>query len=86
MTPRHTLEDRVNATRMRFIRVELELAETYCNLAAEMIDEDKSQRNTMNAQNALDTAQRFLRLVQMTNRETQSFLAKVADLKSMLRA
>jgi len=84
MTPKDTLESRVNATRTTFLLVEIELAETYCNIAAKATAGDRYERNVLNAQNAFDGAFRFMNLVRMTNRETESFLNKLSQVRSML--
>lgn len=86
MAPQQTLEDRVNTTCMTFLRIELDLAQTYCDLAGQTTSEGTCQRRITNAQTAFDTVERYVHLVRMTNRETESFLEKLADVRSMLEA
>lgn len=84
MTLGAKLEERSNTTRMMFIQLELELAETYCNLAIQTTYNDKYDCYISNAQRAFDMASRSLHLVRMTDRENESFLAKLADMRKML--
>ncbi len=59
---RKQLEEKYRAARFEFIRAELDLGLTFCDIAATAKDARKSRRNRANAEEAYAAAKHFLRV------------------------
>lgn len=68
-----------------FIRTELELADTFCNLALECPPE-RRQQHLFNAHRALDAAFHALAKVEMNEKELEGILAKIEEVKALLES
>ena len=67
-----------------FVRIELDTAETFADIALGASDEDKKERNRRNARKGFDTALHFLATVAPTPEEQEVITARIASVKSKL--
>jgi hypothetical protein len=67
-----------------FIRIELELADTFCNLAHESHSPEKARQHRFNARRAIDAALNALTKVEIDAQERDGFLAKIESLDARL--
>ena len=79
------LEASFNATRCEFIRVELDLGITFCEVAASSTDQEKVRRNKKHAQEAHEAAIRFLSKSRLSEPMKQEIQGKVDRLESLLK-
>lgn len=68
-----------------FIRTELELADTFCNLALES-DAERRQQHLFNAHRALDEAFHTLTKVEMTEKDLEGIIIKIEEVKAILES
>ena len=68
-----------------FIRIELELADTFCNLALESSAE-RRQQYLFNAHRALDAAFHALAKVEMNEKELEGIITKIEEVKALLES
>ena len=69
-----------------FIRIELELADTFCKLALESRSPERIKQNQFNAQRAIDTAMQSLARIQLNADEGEQIVIKLEEVKAMLDA
>jgi len=67
------------------IRIELELADTFCDLALEQAAE-RRQQHLCNARRALDAAFHALAKVEMNEEELEGIITKVEEVKALLES
>jgi len=67
-----------------FIRIELELADTFCNLVLESRTE--RQQHLVNARRALDAAFHALAKVEMNEKELEPIITKIEEVKALLES
>ena len=68
-----------------FIMTELELADTFCNLALESSTERK-QQHLFNARRAMDAAFHTLDKVEMNEKELEGIITKIEEVKALLES
>ncbi len=78
------LRDQIEAAKIQFIITELDLAFTFCDIAASANNDDKARRNTASARKAYDSATHFLASATTTPETRQAIDNKVERLKSLL--
>jgi len=78
------VRERRNAVSVDFVRIELDLAETFCSLAANVSSPQKAVLSRMNARRALDGALRALSRVSMDERERAAILRRIARIAKIL--
>ena len=69
-----------------FIRIELELADTFCKLAVQSHFPEKRQQHWFNARRAIDGAVNALARVQMERKQRDDILNRIATLDATLKA
>jgi len=68
-----------------FIRIELELADTFCSLALESHTE-RRQQHLFNARRALDGALHALAKVEIDEKELEPIITKIEEVKALLES
>jgi hypothetical protein len=68
-----------------FIRIKLELADTFCNLALEFPAE-RRQQHLFDARRALDAAFHTLAKVEMKEEELEEIVTKIEEVKALLES
>ena len=79
------LQEEFKAAQREFVCVELDLALTFCEIAASTNDPQKTKRNRAHAEEAHDAAARFLNQDSLRPAEKQEIRAKIERLESLLR-
>ncbi len=69
-----------------FIRIELELADTFCKLALESHLPEKAWQHWMNARRAMDTAFHALAKVHRNEKELDGIVTRIEEVKAMLES
>lgn len=72
------------AAQREFICVELDLAMTFCEIAASTRDPRKAKRNRLNAEEARDAAARILKQNNLSAADEREVQAKMRHLQSLL--
>jgi|SRR5690242_20106394 hypothetical protein len=85
LAKRSELKDRFDESRFQFIMSELELAITFCRVAATSSSNTKSDRNAQNAQKAYRAARHFLVESDLSKSERQNVHDKVKQLNVSLK-
>ena len=80
------LREKQEVAKIQFIVTELDLAHTFCRIAASADDEVQRRRNRANAWEAYDTAIHFLASATVTPETGQVIDNKVKRLRSLLRS
>jgi hypothetical protein len=83
---REALKEKQEAAKIQFIVTELDLAHTFCKIAASADDEVQRRRNRAKARKAYDTALHFLAGATPTPETRQVIDNKVKRLRSLLRS
>lgn len=78
------LAERQKLLRSEFINVELDLAITFCEIAASTSDAEKSERNMVHAKEAYKAAMHFLRTASVSEDFKSQIEEKVSRLQSLL--
>ena len=78
------LRENYDAAKIAFIITELDLALTFCEIAASADNDDKALRNTTNTCKAYDSATHFLASAEPMPEVKQEISKKVARLRSLL--
>jgi len=81
---REALEERNNSLRLEFINSEIDLAITFCRLAASTHDPGKSRRNLRQAERAHSAAMHFLETSRIGLPMPRAVQSKLSDLESLL--
>ena len=81
---RAVLAEREKLLRAEFINVELELAITFCEIAASTDDAEKSERNMDHARKAYKAAMHFMRTADGSERLKTQIEEKMKRLQSLL--
>jgi hypothetical protein len=68
-----------------FIRIELELADTFCNLALEFHPAGR-QQHLVNARRALDAAFHALAKAEMNEKELEGIITRIEEVKALLES
>lgn len=82
---REAIEERNNALKFEFVTSELDLALTFCHIAASTNNSPRSRRNLARAQEAYSAASHFLVSSRLSEPMRRTVQQKVADLESFLR-
>ena len=69
-----------------FIRIELELADTFCKLALELIRRQSKRQHEFNAHRALDAAMHTLTKVHLKDKEAEEIVTQIEEVKALLGA
>lgn len=69
-----------------FIRIELELADTFCKLALETQLAERKQQNEINAHRALNAALDRLTKLHLKEKEVEEIVTKIEEVKALLEA
>jgi len=69
-----------------FIRIELELADTFCKLALEARSLERARQHRFNARRALDGAFHALIKVHMGKEEMESIVTRIEEVKALLES
>ena len=78
--------ERLNQTSVDFLRVDVETALTFCDIARETRDPRKKIRNRQHARQGYDTILHLIRKVTLTRDESQFLDENLAKLKTQLVA
>ena len=81
---RQMLEEKQKVVRAEFVQVELELAITFCRIALSSRDGQKIERNEAHAQEAHESALRFLSTAQVAEPLKKEIEGKLELLKKLL--
>lgn len=81
---RQILEERQKVVRAEFIQVELDLAITFCQIALSSDDRETIERNATHAQEAHDSALRFLGTAQISEPLKTNLAEKIEHLRKLL--
>ena len=71
---------------MDFIRIELELADTFCKLALNAHSAEGKRQHEFNAHRALDGAMQTLSKVHLKNKEAEEIVTQIEEVKALLQA
>jgi hypothetical protein len=86
LEPEQVQQDRHNELVVDFMRIELELADTFCKLALESHSPEKARRHKLNARRALDGAFHALIKVHMNKEEMESIVTRIEGVKALLES
>src|SRR5256885_14491310 len=78
------LVERYHAAQFQFVATELELATTFCHVAASSSNSHKSERNAEQARRAYVSATHFLSNAILTTQQRREIGGKIARLKRLL--
>lgn len=78
--------ERHDDTEADFIRIELELADTFCKLALEADSSESARQHLFNARRAMDTAMHALGKVEVREKELGGIITKFEEVKAMLES
>jgi hypothetical protein len=82
--------DEVEAQRRQvsidFVRIELELADTFCKLALESHSPERKQQFEVNAHRALQAALHALTRLHLNEKEVEGIVTQIEEVKAMLEA
>jgi hypothetical protein len=78
------LRENFNAVQYEFIQAELDLAITFCEIAASTKDPQKSGRNKMHAEEARKAAKHFLSEDRLNQKMRQEIQGKMGRLERLL--
>jgi hypothetical protein len=67
-----------------FMRIELELADTFCKLALESHSPERARQHRLNARRALDGSFHALVKVNLSNEEMESMVTRIEEVKALL--
>ena len=68
-----------------FVRIELELADTFCSLATQTRSPERARQHRLNARRATETAVKFLTTVHIDSEQCDKLLQKAASLNARLQ-
>jgi predicted nucleic acid-binding protein len=69
-----------------FIRIELELADTFCKLSLESHSPEKARQHRVNARRAVDGALDALAKVQIKEEELEGIVTRIEEVKAVLES
>jgi hypothetical protein len=69
-----------------FIRIELELADTFCKLALESHSPERTRQHTFNARRALDAAFHALTKAEMQEKELEGMITRIEEVKALVES
>ena len=75
-----------NALAADFVRIELELADTFCKLALESHSEEHRRHHRFNARRAMDAALDALTKVHMKEKELEGIVTKIEETKALVES
>ncbi len=75
---------RSEMNRVDFIRIELELADTFCKLALNSHSAERKRQHEFNAHRALETALHTLTKVHLKEKETEQIVTQIEEVKALL--
>jgi hypothetical protein len=81
-----TNDQRHDDTGADFIRIELELADTFCKLALESHSPENARQHRFNARRAMDAAMHALGKVEVREKELGGIITKFEEVKAMLES
>lgn len=67
-----------------FVRIELDLADTFCKLAIDSRSAERKRVHEINAHRALDTALHSLTKLHLQSDEAEEFVTKIEEVKALL--
>jgi hypothetical protein len=77
---------RSETTGTDFIRIELELADTFCKLALNSHSPDRKRQHEFNAHRALEGAMQTLTKVHLKEKEAEEIVTQIEEVKALLEA
>lgn len=77
---------RYEELRADFLRIELELADTFCKLALESHSPTRQREHRVNARRALDVAFDVLSKAKMEEEELERIVTRIEEIKAMLES
>lgn len=81
---RQRLEERQKLLRAEFVEVELDLAVTFCQIALSSGESEKMERNKAHAEEAFESAMRFLKTAEAREPLKERIEEKLAHLRGLL--
>jgi hypothetical protein len=75
---------RGETNRVDFIRIELELADTFCKLALNSHSPERKRQHEFNAHRALESALHTLTKVHLKDKETEQIVVQIEEVKALL--
>jgi hypothetical protein len=69
-----------------FIRIELELADTFCKLALDSHSAERKRQHEFNAHRALEGAMHTLAKVHLKDKEAETIVMQLEEVKALLEA
>ncbi len=75
---------RSEMNRVDFIRIELELADTFCKLALNSHSPERKRQHEFNAHRALESALHTLTKVHLKDKETEEIVVQIEEVKALL--
>ena len=67
-----------------FVRIELELADTFCKLALESHSKERKRQHEFNAHRALETALHTLTKLHLKEKEAEKIVTQIEEVKALL--
>jgi len=74
------------AIRLDFVRIELELADTFCKMALETHSAERKRQLEFNAHRALDEALHTLTKLHLKESEAEAVVKQIEEVKALLEA
>lgn len=84
--PSELEKDRHNELAVDFIRIELELADTFCKLALESHSPERARQHRLNARRALDGAFHALAKTEIKEKELEGIITRIEEVKALLES
>jgi len=78
--------ERHNDIAADFVRIELELADTFCKLALESNSPEKARQHRLNARRAMNAAFHTLTKVEMKEKELEGLITRIEEVKAVLES
>jgi len=78
--------ERHNDIAADFVRIELELADTFCKLALESDSPEKTRQHRFNARRAMDAAFHALTKVEMKEKDLEGIITRIEEVKAVLES
>ena len=86
LEPEQVQRERHNELVIDFMRIELDLADTFCKLALESHSPERARQHKFNARRALDAAFHALIKVHMNREEMESMVMRIEEVKVLLES
>lgn len=76
--------ERRNDVELDFVRIEIELADTFSKMALEMHSQERAQQLRFNAHRAMDAALHALAEVRIEKKDRDAILTRLEEVKALL--